>query len=1008
MLYFYRQPMKKLIFILLLVFNLPAFAQLQRNYTSYTVDNGLAQNTVWDAFQDYKGYMWFGTADGVNRFDGYTMHHYKRDSKDSTTILGNNEYKFYEDSERRLWISHTHGISIYNRKKDCFINVLFDNQAKSSILESYATVLGEDNKGRVWSVSGTNELIAISKDSYLINKRIKIYNGKFLASSFRAVISNKKFIIGYSYDSTLSWFKLDTETDKLSVLPGPKNQIGYFLKYNDSTICNFDKNNIYYYHVNQNRYETRRTKTNGLTNSLNTLVVTNLVWWEGKIYFGNNTGLYVFNPSNLEFEERITSFTKGKKVDFYYVENLRVDKSGNLWICTNGNGVKCLSPYRNKFKHYNSYELRNQLVKSISTDSTNSIYVGLYAEGLVTFNAKGMSEQYKFGKSKGELTHVLGNTIWKDRLFVVNDRYLKELNPKTKEELNRFEVYHSQKKGYCAYPFFHHYKNRLFLSCDMAIYEIKENGKNILQFKFDNLDTIITCFAILNDSTWWIGTTKVLWEYNPIKRNWKRLPANLYIKAICISKDKKKVLVGSSAGLFVFSINGIQLQNYDISNGLPDDFIYGILEDNNGCFWMSHNKGLSVFNPQSNTFKHYSLKDGLQSNEFNTGAYFKDEKGILYFGGVNGINEIDPSHIRDNLNVPNISINQILLGDLPYEIDTTYNEIKHLRFNYRENTLSFDFSALEYSQVEDNTYQYKMEGFDENWIQSGTRHFARYANLPPGEYVFKIKSANGDGYWNEVPRELAITITPPFWKRGWFYVLVILVIGSGLFALFYVIMNRQKRRLKREMEIQYKLEQERLRISRDLHDNVGAQLSYLITNVEWMLQHPEQVNERDEQQRLQAMSEAGRNAILTLRQTIWAISHNSLNIDDFADRFKQFALKMLEFDKGVQVHFTENIIPGRVLAPAVALNLFRVCQEAFNNSLKHAHCKNIQIHFESEEEAIFCFKIKDDGVGFNWEEAKKKGHYGLVNMEARAKETEAELNVVSTIGVGTELTIILK
>ncbi|MEN9459886.1 MAG: hypothetical protein RL135_2514, partial [Bacteroidota bacterium] len=400
MLYFYRQPMKKLIFILLLVFNLPAFAQLQRNYTSYTVDNGLAQNTVWDAFQDYKGYMWFGTADGVNRFDGYTMHHYKRDSKDSTTILGNNEYKFYEDSERRLWISHTHGISIYNRKKDCFINVLFDNQAKSSILESYATVLGEDNKGRVWSVSGTNELIAISKDSYLINKRIKIYNGKFLASSFRAVISNKKFIIGYSYDSTLSWFKLDTETDKLSVLPGPKNQIGYFLKYNDSTICNFDKNNIYYYHVNQNRYETRRTKTNGLTNSLNTLVVTNLVWWEGKIYLGNNTGLYVFNPTKLEFEERITSFTKGKKVDFYYVENLRVDKSGNLWICTNGNGVKCLSPYRNKFKHYNSYELRNQLVKSISTDSTNSIYVGLYAEGLVTFNAKGMSEQYKFGKSK--------------------------------------------------------------------------------------------------------------------------------------------------------------------------------------------------------------------------------------------------------------------------------------------------------------------------------------------------------------------------------------------------------------------------------------------------------------------------------------------------------------------------------------------------------------------------------------------------------------------------------
>jgi signal transduction histidine kinase len=380
----------------------------------------------------------------------------------------------------------------------------------------------------------------------------------------------------------------------------------------------------------------------------------------------------------------------------------------------------------------------------------------------------------------------------------------------------------------------------------------------------------------------------------------------------------------------------------------------------------------------------------------------------LYFGGVNGINVIDPNHVIENKNAPQIAINEILLGDLPLQSDTAYNEIQSLTLSYLQNTLSFDFSALEFSQPENNIYQYRLSGYDNNWIQSGTRHFARYANLPPGNYVFQVMAANADGFWNKQPRNIFITIIPPFWQRTWFYWLMGLLGFALLGGVFYIYTKRQQRKLARELEVQQKLEQERLRISRDLHDNVGAQLSYLITNVEWMLQHPDRLTEQAEQQRLQAMSEAGRNAILTLRQTIWAISHKSLNVDDFADRFKQFALKMLEFDKTIQVHFTEDIMPDKELSPAVALNLFRVCQEAFNNCLKHAKSKNIHIHFQSDNTTVFCFKITDDGVGFDWEQAKLKGHYGLVNMEARARETNAELNVASTIGKGTTLTIVLK
>lgn len=1005
---FLSLPMKTVFSFILLLFHLAAFAQLQRSYTSYTVDNGLAQNTVWDAFQDYKGFMWFGTADGVSRFDGYVMHQYKWNSKDSNTLLGNINFKFYEDNDHNLWISHNKGVSIYNRTKDCFKNIVHNLEMKNNFGERYTTVLSEDKKGRVWSITGNYELFAVDKKDFKILKKVKISKSRFNLSSIRTSISTGKYIICYLNDSCTSWFKLNTETDQVEMIYGPTTFTGYFMKYNDTTICTFDKNNKYLYYINQNKFETKPIKPNAITANLSELNATCLVWWQGKIYLGHNTGLYAYNPTTNEFDERITSFDKTEKVGFYYVQFLRVDRSGNLWICTNGDGVKCLSPYRNKFKHYNSLESRNKLVKSITSDSAGNIYTGLYAEGIITYKPNGNIEQHKFGKTRDEQSHVLGETFWNNRFFVVNDRFLKELDPITKSEISRFDVFHYENNGYCAYPFFYHYKEKLYLSTDLAFYEIRRNKPANLLFKFKSIDTIITTFIILNDTAWWVGTTNSMFVFNPTNKRWRKLPVNIVVKTICLSKDKKHIWIGGNAGLFLLNPNGIVVQKYDISDGLPDDFIYGILEDKNGRFWMSHNKGISVYEPKLKSFKHYSVKDGLQSNEFNTGAYYKDKNGLLYFGGVNGINEIDPDKINDNTNLPNISINQILLGDLPLQTDTTYNEIKHLRFNYQENTLSFDFSALEFSQPEGNIYQYKMEGIDENWIQSGTRHFARYASMPPGEYIFKIKAANGDGYWNEIPRELRITITPPFWQRTWFYWLMGLLGLTALGCAFYIYTKWQQRKLKRELEVQQKLEQERLRISRDLHDNVGAQLSYLITNMEWMLQHPDGLNEQAEQQRLQAMTEAGRNAILTLRQTIWAISHKSLNVDDFADRFKQFALKMLEFDKSVQVHFTEQIIPDRVLSPAVALNVFRVCQEAFNNCLKHAKSKNIHIHFQSNGDVHFSFTIKDDGIGFDWEQAKQKGHYGLVNMEARARETNAELQIKSAIGKGATITLTLK
>lgn len=987
------------------------FAQLQRNYSSYTVDNGLAQNSVWDAFQDYRGYMWFGTADGINRFDGYEMKHYEFRMDDSTSLNGSSAFKFYEDSKKNLWVSHDKGVSVYNRTKDCFVN-LSQTKGQNSNGDRYSTILGEDKRGHVWSISGYHKLNGYSVKDFSHYKTITVSHSNYTVSSIRTCVQIGNHIIGYLNDSNTTWFKFNTETEKSEIINGPSQFTGHFMLYNDSTICAFSKNKFYLYDSKRNTFFSKSLKGSLRPGDLGT--PTSLAWWNGKIYFGNNTGLYVFNPISCEFEERTLSFNKAERIGFFYIQFLRVDKSGNLWICTNGAGAKCLSPYRNKFKHYAPLKSHNILVKSITTDEDGNIYTGLYGQGIISYTLDGEAEQYKFGKGEMELTHVLGIASWNKQLVMINDRFFKVYDPTRRKVtsetyvFNRYKQEYGKVAGYVAYPFFKRYNNQLYVSCDLSVLKVMPNGKPEVFFKVENRDTFISSYEIINDTTWWIGTTKGVLQYNPVKRKWKGLPIYINVKSICFIPLTNEVWVGGNKGLYRISLSGKVLKQYDILDGLPDDFVYGILEDKFHRVWMSHNKGLSVYLPQTKTFKHYTVKDGLQSNEFNTGAYYKDNNGLLYFGGVNGINVIDPDNIIENENVPQIGVNEILIDDLPYATDTAYNEIQTINLSYLQNTLSFDFSALEFSKPEDNTYRYKMEGYDNNWIESGTKHFARYANLPPGDYIFKMKAANGDGVWNETPRVIYINVKPPYWQTGWFYSIVVVLALLSITGAVYVFVRRQRARLKQELELQQKLEEERLRISRDLHDNVGAQLSYLITNVEWMLQHPNRLNEKDEQHRLQEMSEAGRNAILTLRQTIWAISQTSLTIEDFADRFKQFALKMITFNKHIHLQFKEDFTTDSILSPAVALHLFRVCQEAFNNSLKHAQAKNIVISFYSNETTAFSYTVSDDGIGFNWEEAKQKGHYGLVNMKARAHEANAEFVIDSTIGKGTAITITLK
>jgi signal transduction histidine kinase len=240
------------------------------------------------------------------------------------------------------------------------------------------------------------------------------------------------------------------------------------------------------------------------------------------------------------------------------------------------------------------------------------------------------------------------------------------------------------------------------------------------------------------------------------------------------------------------------------------------------------------------------------------------------------------------------------------------------------------------------------------------------------------------------------------------FILILILLLLVFLGLWWINRSNVKKK-QQQLQLMQKAQKEKERIARDLHDNVGGQLSYLITNLEWLANHPEFINNTEElKKRLLNFSETGRNAILTLCETIWAVNNEKLSIIDFTDRFKNYVLK-LQISESIKINFIEKFEkPENVLMPEQALNIFRICQEAFHNALKHSKATTINLYFESSESCLFKFTVEDNGIGFDYQNRYKDGHYGMKNMEERAKESNAEISIKSEINNGTKISICVK
>ena len=1001
-------PVFRLALALLLFITCTAAAQNSSKYTYYGVDEGLAQSTVSNITCDSDGFMWVGTSNGLCRFDGYSFKTYKHNPADSTTICNNHEHKFYVDKSGRMWVVTYGGISLYNSVKDNFTNII---TYSSPYMISENCIYGEDST-YIWAGLCGYGLVKINKRTFkhtIVPLPVTTeMNDNY--SSFKGFINGSKiYICRYTHV-----FVYDTKSGGINTMP---LTILNMVNMNDSEALGvtYDGGIL----INKKTLAFRLITLQHDNNRIDATYLYRLSNTQA-IICSTTRGLLFIDTHTGKIVQEIGS-TGALPADKrpLYAKCVYKDRSGNTWIGTLSDGlIKLAAPFK-PFKLYAA--AAGNSTYSIYADSGN-VYMGCFGTGLNIFSRKGgFIKNVSIKKSTGLLlNNVYSITPYsKNGLLMMGSSALKEHNNilfTYNTTTGQVQVLNNNNE-FMLPNYWFKVAGQQFLTPSPGGRFLTGINEYLVGLTLTAAGrpaaAVINCFknetvtcCFWHGDTLWTGTRSGAWVLHNGYWGKVNIPAGTEVKTIC-ADNSGNMWVGTPQGIYVVSPANTILQHFTLQTGLADDHIYAILCDAAGNMWFSHNKGLSVYRLKQKAFEHFTKADGLQSSEFNSGAYFKAADGELFFGGVGGVTSFYPNEILDNPIQPIVKITAIKLLDQPYGGDTSSWKIQNIVLPYTDNSMSFNFTGLEFTDPAENRYAYTLHGVDKHWIDAGGVRFARYAGLQPGSYTFTVKATNNDGVWGE-PVNISVYIAPPFWQRAWFRVTYgALFIGVIALVVTYV----QKRKFKKQLaklELQQRIQLERERISRDLHDNVGTQLSLMNRHMDDILQNGKTTTETEKNRKLQSARQQSSDVIDTLRETIWALSKTEITLEGFADQLKAFVQKQLEDDENIHAQFDENDANSTVvLSPAEVLNLFRICQEAVTNTIKYAAASvlNISIYAVSSK---YCITITDNGKGFDPANVNKKFHAGLENMKYRANEIGSDLVINSKKGSGTSITLCKK
>lgn len=872
------------------------YGQEVRYFDHITTDDGLSQSDINSIFQDGQGFMWFGTHDGLNKYDGYGFTIYKPDSFKNGSISSNLVYSIVGDDDDNLWVGTTgNGLNFFDRKTETFVHYKNEKGNDASLSNDHVTKVFRDSKNRLWI--GTNQDINLldlnkNRDSVVFRKfnpEKEPFNIGWDGNSIYDIYEDRKNQIWIGSHDGL--YKLSRDEDgevyfrlynKLIGLPLISVQC---IKEDHRGRLIIGTHNGLYYQKNIGK---KITMIKIIEGDFNDIMLDN----ENHIWVGANDGLYYFQNS---VEEDIPTleghFTYNSQNEYSLskniVKSIYKDKTGIVWIGTNGGGVNKYDPDRKQFLHIrknlNPGSLSYDKIRSFYEDSNDYLWIGTEGGGLNMLRKENDNGNYDNFQvfdniSKPFAISELKINGRKKLLFGGEGMpALYELDITDTDKISGSKIRGIEEINYSVFALLtdseqtvwigtygggiyrwkpkkdqNEYAKANFVNNPADNYSISDNIiRNIIEDKSGNL-----WFATGN------GLSKLTKEErvkkNPKFQVFRNLPTNdssishNYILSLHESQ-KGDLWVGTFGGglnkyLPSKDTNGTFI-SYAREEGLPNNVIKGILEEDNGMLWLSTNKGLSRFDPDAGIFKNFNANDGLQNNEFQELACLKRLDGEMLFGGINGFNAFYPKNITKNPFKPETVITDFLISNQSVQIgeevngrvilEAGINNSDEIKLKYKENSFSFEFAALHYASPKKNQFAYMLSGFDEDWIQTpSSKRFATYTNLAPGLYTLKVKASNNDGIWDPTPSQIKIRVIPPFWRTDiayGFYGLLAL----GLLWLFWrytFIRTTEKHQLELEHIEKEKFE-EMQRIKLEFFTNISHEFRTPLTLIKGPLEY---------------------------------------------------------------------------------------------------------------------------------------------------------------------------
>ena len=988
--------MKKIIitFISLIIGILSRAQTVNEHYyfKNLSSQNGLSQNTVSAILQDSKGFMWFGTKDGLDRYDGVSFRHFKYDRNNPRSLGNNFVTSLYEDIEGNIWVGTDVGVYIYYPEKDTFRHFV-EQSDKNTRVERAVAMISGDSQGRVWIAAEAQNLFCYDLKKQTLRNYI-LTDHPLVSTNVKCLtVDNSGTIwIGF-YGDGLFYSK-----DELKTLHPYISPIDNEETYNNDVVSEILPGAYNCLYIGSLKGGVK--ELNLTSGKLRDLLLkdednesiycrTLLFATDNELWIGTESGAYIYNLRTGKYTHLRSSEYDPYSLSDNAIYSFCKDREDGIWIGSYFGGVNY---YPRSYTHFEKYypkgeenSLHGKRVREFCRDNYGVLWIGTEDGGLNRFNLN--TKEFSFFAPSAGFTNIHGLCLVDDKLWVGTfSKGLKIIDTRTGTVLKTYQKNSSPRSLI---------DNSIFAICRTATGDIYLGTMfglvkyNKQSDDFDRIPELNGKFVydIKEDSggNIWLATyANGAYCYNVNDRKWKNYVHDekdttslSYNKVSSIFEDSyhRIWLTTQGGGFCLFHPESETFTSYNSTDGLPSDVVYQIVEDKDGQLWLTTNNGLVYFQPKTETMKVYTTANGLLGDQFNYRSSFEDENGMIYFGGIDGFIAFNPKSFSENKNLPTVVITDFLLfnkevyadePNSPLEKNITFSDKIVLRAD--QNSFSFRISALGYQAPGMNKLMYKLEGFDNEWLSIGESPLITYANLRYGDYIFRVKAANDNGVWNNNEISLSIRILPPFYLSIWAYcIYILLIIGCSVYLVLY-FKRRTNRKHRRQME---KFEQEKEReiyyAKIDFFTNVAHEIRTPLTLINGPLENillkktvdPEIREDlnimKQNTERLLSLT----NQLLDFRKTEsqgFRLNFAECNVTEV---LKETYNRFTSLARQRELDFVLNVAEQDFYAHVNKEAFTKIVSNLLNNALKYArHTITIDLF---QDEADFTVRIVSDG-----------------------------------------------